>query len=153
MRRFVLAAFALTVLVACQPLDTALSNEDIAAVTNLSTAYTQAARAGDADGVAVLYAEDAIEMPGDAPARVGIAAIRGGYAPPGIPDLTVTVMELDGRDGLAYERGTWSSTLPVADTTVGMTGKYLVIARKQADGSWLRTNVIWNNDAPMPQPE
>ena len=31
------------------------------------------------------------------------------------------------------------------------TGKYLVLLRKQADGSWLMTTVIWNSDAPPPQ--
>jgi len=41
MRRFVLAAIALTVLAACQPADTALSAEDVAAVNNVRTSYAQ----------------------------------------------------------------------------------------------------------------
>jgi uncharacterized protein (TIGR02246 family) len=153
MHRFILAAFAMTVLAACQPADTALSDEDIAAVTNLMTSYTQAARAGDADGVAALYTENAIEMPGDAPARVGRETIRAAYSGGNRSDLEVDMVELDGRDGLAYERGTWTMSIQVADTTIAVTGKYLVLLRKQADGSWLRTHAIWNRDAPMPQPE
>ena len=151
MRRLILAAAALTVLAACQTPNTNLTDEDIAEITNIATAYTQATRAGDADAVAALYTEDAVEMPGNQPARVGRAAIRATYG--GLNDLEVNMTELDGRDGVAYERGTWTQSVPVADTTVGMTGKYLVILRKQADGSWLRTHAIWNTDAPIPQPE
>ena len=153
MRRFVIAAFALTVLAACQPADTALSDEDIAAVNNLRLSYTQAVIAGDADGVAALYTEDATEMPGNSPAKEGRAAIRASY---GVaqPSFTITSAEVDGRDGLAFDRGTWSlSNMPDADTTVVVTGKYIWISRKQADGSWLWTDLIWNTDAPMPRPE
>ncbi len=152
MRRIVIAAFAMTVLAACQPADTALSDEDVAAINSLKSSYVQAVVTGDADAVAATYAEDATEMPPDLPARQGREAIRAANGTP-VPDLILTAVELDGRDGLAFERGTWSVTTTVADTTVAATGKYLTVFRKQVDGSWLIANGIWNSDAPMPQPE
>jgi hypothetical protein len=39
-------------------------------------------------------------------------------------------------------------TAPVSET-----GKHIVIARRQADGSWLWTDVIYNSDAPIPEAE
>ncbi len=152
MRRFILAAFALTMLAACQPADTSLSDEDIAAVNNLRLSYAQAVIAGDADGVAALYAEDATEMPGNSPAAEGRETIRARYGTPQ-PTFTINSLEVDGRDGLAFDRGTWSlSDVPVGDTTGVRIGKYLWISRKQTDGSWLWTHLIWNTDAPVPQP-
>ena len=157
MRRIVLAAFALTVLAACQPEVGPLSDEDAAAVRNLGTSYAQAVLAGDADAVAALYTENATEMPPDMPAREGRAAIRAAYeAEAGVvEEFTLTSVEIDGRAELAFDRGTWSWTGVVVDTAeaVTLTGKYVSIARKQGDGSWFWAAAIWNSDAPLPQPE
>jgi ketosteroid isomerase-like protein len=157
MRRIVLSAFALTVLAACQPEVGPLSDEDFAAVRGIGTSYALAVSAGDADAVAALYTESATEMPPDMPAREGQAAIRAAYeAEAGVvEEFTLSPVEIDGRAGLAFDRGTWSWTGVIADTleAVTLTGKYMVILRKQEDGSWLMTDAIWNSDAPMPQPE
>jgi hypothetical protein len=32
-------------------------------------------------------------------------------------------------------------------------GKYMAIARRQEDGAWLWTAVIWNSDLPLPEAE
>ena len=89
MRRIVLSAFALTVLAACQPEVGLLSDEGVVAMRNLRTSYAQAVIAGDADGVAAVYAENATEMPPDLPAREGRAAIRAAYGGEGIAGLTL----------------------------------------------------------------
>ena len=151
MRRFVLAAFAVSVLAACQPEAGPLTGEEVAAVRNIATSYGQAVRAGDADAVTALYALDAVEMPPDMPARMGRAAIGAAYTV-ALEGFSITSVEVDGRAGLAYDRGTWSFTGMAADTAFTVTGKYLVIAHEQVDGSWLWTNVIWNSDARLPQP-
>jgi len=89
-------------------------------------------------------------MPPGAPARQGRDAIRAAHGTPR-PGFSLTSVEVDGRDGLAYDRGTWSVAVPVAGTTVADTGNYLAVLRKQDDGSWLFAIVIWNNDEPLPQ--
>jgi len=156
MRRITLSVLSLAFLAACQPGVAPLSDEDVAALNNLRDAYVQAVLAGDADAAAAMYADNAILMPPDGPAIEGRAAIRASEAEGAAPQgFTLTSVEIDGQGGLAYDRGTWSWTGAVVDTAeaVTLTGKYVTIARKQADGSWLVTVDIWNSDAPVPQPE
>ncbi|UCG87442.1 MAG: DUF4440 domain-containing protein [Gemmatimonadota bacterium] len=157
MRRLATAVLAVPFLAACQPAAAPLSDEDVAALRDLGTAYTEAVLAGDADAVAALYTENAIEMPPDMPSREGRAAIRAAYAAEGgVPQaFTVTSVEIDGLGGLAFDRGTWSWTGVVAaeGEPVTLTGKYLMVVRQQQDGSWLWTTGIWNSDAPMPEPQ
>lgn len=144
---------------ACQPAATLLSDEDIAAIRSLDASYAQAILSEDADAIAALYAEDGIEMPPNAPANVGREIIRQWYTTSVFPvydfdDFTITPGEIDGVNGLAFNRGTYSSTT-VEGTSVSetVTGKYVVIARRQADGTWLWSVDIWNVDSPLPPTE
>jgi len=160
MRRLVLTAFVLTFLAACQPAAVPLSDEDIAAIRSLGTSYAQANLANDADAVAAVYATDAIEMPPNEPASVGSAAIRDRYAGSfelGVQtsEFTLTAVEIDGMDGLAFDRGTWAwiGIPPGMTEPITENGKYISIVRRQEDGTWLWTSTIWNSDTPLPQPE
>ncbi len=160
-RSILLAAFALVVTsTACQPAVQEagpLSDEDRAAIGNLRESYRQATLAGDWAAVAALYAPDGVRMPPNQAIEEGRAAIQASLAAEGasVTDWTITSVELDGRGGLAYDRGTYSITLrvegmpePIMDT-----GKYLVTLVKHADGSWLLTSAIFNSDLPLPEPE
>jgi ketosteroid isomerase-like protein len=145
---------------ACQPAAAPLSEADIAALHRLDTVYADAILTEDADAIAALYAEDAVEMPPNAPANVGREAIRAWYATQVFPaadydDFSITPGEIDGVNGLAFNRGSYAFTTapPGSTEPVTATGKYLVIARRQADGSWLWTADIWNADAPQPAAE
>lgn len=53
---------------------------------------------------------------------------------------------------MAYDRGTysWTGNIPSRTEPLSEVGKYLAIARRQAAGSWLWTNEIWNSGAPTP---
>jgi ketosteroid isomerase-like protein len=53
---------------------------------------------------------------------------------------------------IAYEIGTIQCTgsLGEGQPDVDYTGKYVVLWRKQTDGSWRVAADIWNPDAPMP---
>jgi len=161
MRRLAFAVLSLAFLAtACQPAGAPLSDEDVASIRSLATSYAQAYMAKDVEAVAAVYADDALEMPPDIPANAGKAAIRSMYegafgAAPDMGMMTLTPIEIDGMDGLAYDRGTWSWTgvMPGMTEAVTMTGKYVAIVRRQEDGAWLWTDVIWNGDQPMPQPE
>ena len=158
MSRLVLAAFALAFLAACQPGVAPLTDEDIAALNALRAAYIEGAQAGDVDAQAAVFAEDALWLGPDAPAIEGRAAIRAASEPvPGmtVQDFTITSLEIDGYGEVAFDRGTWSQTAVAEGMAepVTMTGKYVLIVRKQEDGSWLWAVDIWNTDAPMPQLE
>jgi ketosteroid isomerase-like protein len=145
---------------ACQPAAAPLSEADIAALQRLDTADADAILTEDADAIAALYAEDAVEMPPNAPANVGREAIRAWYATAVFPaadydSFRITPGEIEGVNGLAFNRGSYAFTTAPAGMAepVTTTGMYLVIARKQADGSWLWTVDIWNADAPQPTAE
>lgn len=160
MRRLFLATLALSLLAACQPGVAPLSDEDVAAIRALGQSYAQTNLSKDADAVAALYAFDAVEMPPNAPARVGNAAIRDAYAEffgLGVEasDFTLTAVEIGGLGDLAYDRGTWTwtGTPPGMTEPITDTGKYLGIARRQEDGTWLWTQMAWNSDLPIQQPE
>jgi ketosteroid isomerase-like protein len=63
------------------------------------------------------------------------------------------LVEIDGRDGLAYARGPYSITItmPTNPEPVSDRGKSLAILRKQEDGSWVIMIACWNSDLPLPQ--
>jgi ketosteroid isomerase-like protein len=61
---------------------------------------------------------------------------------------------IDGSGDVAYVQGTYSMmiTLPGAAGPTHDEGKWVVTARKQADGSWKSTTGIWNSDLPVAAP-
>jgi ketosteroid isomerase-like protein len=158
MHRLVLALPSLALLAACQPGIATLSDEDIAALDALGDASTQTTLAGDCDAAMALWAEDGVLMPQDVPMIEGRAAIRADCEADETPppqEATITSLGIDGYGDLAVGHGTWSQTYVSEDAPepLAISGKYVVVWRKQADGSWLYTKVIWNFDAPLPQPE
>lgn len=147
-----LAALALTI-TACQGEAGPLSDEDIAAIEGIRDGYVEASLRGDWAAVAALFAEDGVRMPPNQPMEEGRAAIQAGLeAGPSFADFTIT-SEIEGIDGLAYDRCTFSLTLVMeeAPEPVTDTGHCTAILRKQADGSWALTSLIWNSDQPLPE--
>jgi ketosteroid isomerase-like protein len=152
----VVLAFALASS-ACQPPAQEagpLSEEDVAAIQAFYESYAQAIRAGEWAGAAAFYTQDAVFMPPNEPAVQGRAAIEAwsGASPP-ITEFSLPIGEIDGRGDLAFVRGTLLITIlpegapePIQDT-----GKYLVILRRQPDGTWLAALDIFNSDLPLPE--
>ena len=159
MRR-VIIPMVLFLAAACGPPDPALSDADVTALQNLKASYTRAVLAKDADAAAALYAEEAVLMPPNMPVTVGREAIREWFTAAfasgaEVSDFALTPVEVYGVDDLAYDRGTYSETAIVPDSPepVVDTGKYMVIARRQEDGSWLWTVDMWSSDLPPQQPQ
>ena len=159
-RSLLLAALVLGLTsTACQPPAQEagpLSDEDIAAIRTGLQVYVQALLAGDWAAAAAWHTEDAVRMPPNNTVVRGRAAIEARFAEriDTITAFTATSVEIEGRDGLAYDRHTYSMT----SRWVGMsepitnTGKALVVWQKQADGSWQAHRVMWNSDLPLPEP-
>jgi uncharacterized protein (TIGR02246 family) len=115
---------------------------DEAAIRAASAAWSQAATAKDLDQAVSFYADDALILPEKAPAIRGNENIRKNWAPtlalPG-PGLSWKTSELEvARSGeLAYETGTYNFvTTDKKGKSTDYKGKYLVIWKKQSDGSW-----------------
>jgi uncharacterized protein (TIGR02246 family) len=160
MSRLAIAVLSLAFLAACQPAVAPLSDEDVASIRSLAAAYATAYMAKDVDGVAATFSDDATEMPPDVPSHTGMDAIREYYeqafgASADMGELDLTPVQIEGMGGLAYDRGTWSWTgvMPGMTEAITVTGKYLGIARRQEDGAWLWTEMIWNGDQPLPEPD
>jgi ketosteroid isomerase-like protein len=137
--------------VAPPPESTALTEEDVAAIRGSVAELVQLflANAWDADDVAKLWTGDGMLMSPDAPPIVGRADILAMYQMFTVTEFSMTPLEIYGRNGLAYARGEYSSTLTVkdADEPISGSGKWINLWRKQADGTWLITHEIWNSNS------
>jgi len=129
--------------------DATLTEADISAIRAITDAFSGHME-GDRSGIGSLYTEDAVLMPGGAPAIQGRDAIRefmGGFPP--VKKFDLSIDEIDGRGDLAFVRGPFVMTMEPegAPAPVKMVGKYIEIRQRQADGSWLITRDIFNTDA------
>lgn len=130
----------------------ATAKADIAKVRD---SYAKATNAGDAKGIAMLYAPDGIEMPPNQAMQKGQAAIEA-YHQKLNAELTaqLKIMSMDTaqQGDLAHDVGTYTQTLTpkaAGAKPINDTGKCVVIL-KQSGGSWRLTYAIYNSDLPPP---
>ena len=143
----------LIALAACAPKATDTAADE-AAIKGDPVAWMNAYNAGDADGVANLYAEDAVLMPPGVPAITGRAAIKEFIA----ADIQTSqaaglVFKVDEPTGIGVsgDLGWASGTDSVTDGSGARvdSGKYLAVYRR-TEGKWKLIRDTWNSDAPPP---
>lgn len=129
---------------------------DEAAIAKLRTAYQTAASAQDAAGMAKLFAPDGVEMPPNAPAAAGRAAIEAfhkGFAKQWMQHgMTITATATKVMGDTAYDIGTYKQQI-MSNATGGIVddkGKYVVLLKKDAAGNWAISHAIYNSDNPPP---
>jgi len=151
-----IAAVSVIALAACKPAAYD-STADAAEVAALNQSWAAAYNAGDADGVANLYADDGVVMPPGASALVGRDAIRDFIATDSANSkaagLTMNIASTDMgvTPDLAWDRGSFTVT-DAAGATVD-SGNYVSVIKK-VDGKWMLFRDIWNSDkAPAPAAE
>jgi uncharacterized protein (TIGR02246 family) len=109
------------------------------------------ANAGNAAGVAEFYTEDAALMPPGAARLDGRDAIQQfwqGMLDAGVGEISVATQEVEEAGNSAVEVGTISATAPGdGDARVTLTGKYIVVWRRDGGGNWRLHRDIWNFDA------
>ena len=143
--------------VSCQPQQqepTSLSQEDVAAIGGFVASYRNVALAQDFEQLATFFTADGVRNPPNAPpSEASSASLQAAYG--GVTSFENAPEEIDGRGSLAYARGSYSITLAPegAAESISDTGHYVAILRKQEDGRWLISYLIFNSDQPMPQPE
>jgi ketosteroid isomerase-like protein len=137
------------------PPDTRAADES--AVREADAAWSKAAAAKDVEAYVGFLAEDALELPPNAPMLTGKESMRKGLseemANPGfVLSWQVNKAEASRGGDLAYSIGTYQSTMndakgkPVTDR-----GKYVTVWKKQADGTWKVVADIYNSDLPAPE--
>lgn len=110
-----------------------------AEVARIRDAWVQGADADDAAAVAALYGEDAVLVDVDGSVTEGREAIQEALTEDfqALSELSVSPTETEvGRD-LVTELGEFTQTVETpGGESQTMTGRYLVVLRRQADGSW-----------------
>ena len=152
MRRSLVALCTL-LLVACAPVEQQDTEADVAAIRAVLAEWDAGVIAGDAAAVAELYAEDAIEMPPDAASRVGregvLAAMEELFGANTV-QVTCVADEIEVAGDLAFMSVTWDEgiTPKAGGDAVQMHGNWLVILKRQDDGSWKMWRDMWSVFAP-----
>jgi len=135
----------------------AASAGDEAAIAKIRTAYNSAVMAQDAAAIAKVYAADGIEMPPNAPAAKGRAAIEKFHKDFAqqfmVHGSSLTPMETHVSGTIAYEVGTYKQQLmPMKGGGINDDhGKYIVLMKKDG-ATWVITHAIYNSDLPLPAP-
>ena len=157
---FLVLAAIVVMSVACQPSAqriSPLTEEDVAAIKSLGPAMDQTTVAGDWDALLALMTEDVIWMLSNSPAIYGRTACKLWLESAGltITEHKLEFLEIDGYGDIAYARGVCAETVtaeglaePIEDT-----GKFLMIARRQTDGSWRIAILVPTSDLPLPEPD
>jgi uncharacterized protein (TIGR02246 family) len=127
---------------------------DVAQVYHLWNEYSAAMNAGDKERWLTLWVEDGIQMPPDAPRRVGKAEIRQGMEPQ-FDSYETSLMFIHTEEvrilgNQAYAHGTFEFELGPkgGEETKSYRGKFLGIMAKQVDGSWKIAIDCRNFDSP-----
>jgi len=119
-------------------------------------AFLEAFNAGDLAGMAANTADDIVQMPEDGPDIVGkaaIAAADSAFIASAKLVQTGNLDEIAVWGDVAMTRGTWEITATPNDGNGAPTvtrGKWLVLHKRAADGSWQAWRHIWNRDSAAP---
>jgi len=135
--------------------EAAETEADVEAINSLRDEFIGLDNASDAAGLASLYTNDAVLMPPNQAAVTGNQAIESWFQTTFdqfTTEFTVASEELEVVGDWAFDWGAYMTALtpkaggePTEDR-----GKYIVILRKQVDGSWRIARDIWNSDNPPP---
>jgi ketosteroid isomerase-like protein len=133
---------------AVSPEETAMSRSDIDA---LNETFSRGIREGDAALMASVYAPDARLLPPNSDALTGpaIETFWKEMVSAGVSAGTLTTRSLEELGDTAIEEGQYQ--IEVGGSVVD-TGKYVVVHRRQPDGSWKFGVDIWNSSRPATDP-
>jgi ketosteroid isomerase-like protein len=129
--------------------ETALARQ---AIEITAQRYMMHFNAGNADSVAVIYAERGRIMWPNAPAAVGRDSIAAGLRAIGglTPVLNLRTEEVAASGPLAVERGRYTMTwTPPGGSQVADSGKYLMRWHRTG-AEWMIVDNIWNSDLRTP---
>ncbi len=146
MKRLLMVAVAVLALAGCETRG-AKAIEGVAAT---SSRFEEAFNAGDAAAVAALYTAEAVVMAPNYARIRGRRAIQGfwqRFFDQDVTDMNLKAVELEVTERRASEYGAFSFTAPDGrGGRVTLTGKYIVLWRRDGDGVWRLHRYIWNND-------
>ncbi|HVM07019.1 MAG TPA: SgcJ/EcaC family oxidoreductase [Acidimicrobiales bacterium] len=127
-----------------------------AAIEANNARFSSALERGEAAAMADCYTGDGLLLPPGLPAVSGRDAIeafwRAGIEA-GVHAVKLETLSLEAWGDAAVEVGRATVTIEAPDgTVIADVGKYVVVHRRQEDGSWRWAVDIFNSDAPEPAP-
>lgn len=167
--RAFLGVLSLLLILGCSPSAPATSTTDTAAGKVVDTEADKAAvakahdvvegayRTSDCNAMVSVAANDAVYEPPNTPSAKGIDAIRAWCQPlftqMKTKSLTVSNKEIDVSGDLAVDIGDydWTLTPAAGGADQRSVGRYVTIWRRQPDGSWKTSRLIWNSSEPAPR--
>ena len=146
--RPVLAAVAVLVFGSSGVAQPAKADPARAAIEKQNAAFSAAFARGDAAALAAAYTDDAIVLPPDAEmvrGKAGIEALWKGLISAGAKSLALTTVDVQSSGALAVETGTGILKIqPSGAAEQTQSAKYVVVWKRQADGSWKLHRDMWN---------
>ena len=120
-----------------------------AAIEAANAKFSEAFARGDAKALAAMYTPDAIAFPPDSEMIQGNEAIGNFWKTTrdnGVQSATLTTVDVGRSGDIADEVGKVSLTIqPVGKEPTTAAAKYVVIWKRQFDGSWKLHRDIWNS--------
>lgn len=140
---------------ATQAKDTLLSANDQTGIQAVLERFRNGWLSGNADAVRSTLTNDAVLMPhhGVRPV-IGMAAINEFWWPVNTPKTRITrfvqnLDEIGGNGNLGYVRGrsevAWSIESKKGTEKWRTGGNFMALLRKQTNGSWLMSHLIWDD--------
>lgn len=121
------------------------------AIRRMGNEWARHWNAGDLDGVAALFTEDAVYLPPHHEAVHGRQDIREYLKVPlshGVSDLAFDVTYIKQQGPVAWDVGTYRMTIPQNEETKREDhGKYLTVWRRIGE-TWLIAADAWSSDLP-----
>jgi uncharacterized protein (TIGR02246 family) len=113
-------------------------------------AMADAINSKNGEATAPNYTEDGAVLPPDAPRQDGRAAVQAFWQAAidmGLADVVIKSHEVEELGDVATAVGTLSGTVPDGEGGhTALAGKFIVLWRKGADGTWRMHRDIWNFD-------
>lgn len=133
--------------------DPAADRQAIAAAT---AEFEAAENAGNVEQMLALFADDLVILSPNTPALSGperIAAAMRAFHEAFTVRVQYSSEEIDVFGEWGFDRGSEQFTLTPKSggAPISVSGKYLWLYRRQPDGSWKQSRVMWNSNDPLPR--